>query len=92
VVKLLGRGGIQGGRGVGGVCAKLVLEGFLALHPHHVALQRGCPCDEEGGHPEALLLHQLGQIYRRHRGGIGLDWAPVPYLTFPSLPFPWLRS
>ena len=29
-------------------------------------LQRGCPCDEEGGHPEALLLHQLEQIHRRH--------------------------
>ena len=34
---MLGRG-VQGGRGVGGVCAELVLEGFLALHPHHVAL------------------------------------------------------
>jgi hypothetical protein len=36
-----GRGGGGGIHGVGSVClvkAELVLEGVLALHPHHVAL------------------------------------------------------
>uniref|UniRef100_A0A0A9B720 Uncharacterized protein n=1 Tax=Arundo donax TaxID=35708 RepID=A0A0A9B720_ARUDO len=60
-------GGCRRGFVVKGVkAAELVLEGVLALHPHHVTLERGCPCDEEGGHPEALLLHQLGQLHR-HR-------------------------
>ena len=94
-----GRGGI---RGVGSVCfvkAELVLEGVLALHPHHVALiQQGIHLDSKWEpEPEGnrrslriqLTLHLPAALLPIRRGRRPPRSAsPSPASTDP--PPPWL--